>query len=43
VKSIYFLVLSRVRLDRAALDAQSLIVRQPGNRMATTLLSIREH
>lgn len=43
VKSSYFLVLSRIRLDRAALDAQSLILRQPNNRMATTLLSIREN
>jgi len=43
VKSSYFLVVSRIRLDRAALDAQSLILRQTNNRMVTTLLSIREN
>jgi general secretion pathway protein K len=38
VKSDHFLVLSRVRLDRAALDAQSLIIRNK----AVTLLWTRE-
>ena len=41
VKSSYFLVLSRVRLDRAALDAQALIARDAS--MRTTLVSIREN
>jgi general secretion pathway protein K len=40
VKSDYFLVDSRVRLDRAALDAQALL-RLEGNRVK--LLSIREN
>ena len=43
VKSNYFLVLSRVRLDRAALDAQALIRRVPGERQAVTLVWIQEH
>ena len=41
VKSSYFLVLSRVRLDRAALDAQALIYRDPS--LKTSLVSIREN
>jgi general secretion pathway protein K len=45
VKSNYFLVSSRIRLDRAALDAQALIERGVGdnNQVTTTLLSIREN
>jgi general secretion pathway protein K len=43
VRSSYFLVNTRVRLDRAALDAQALILRQSSNRMSTTLVSIREN
>lgn len=42
VKSSYFLILSRVRLDRAALDAQALIWRQ-SNSWITTLVWIREN
>lgn len=41
VKSSYFLVVSQIRLDRAALDAQALIRRDSG--LATTLVSIREN
>ncbi|MCU6497975.1 type II secretion system minor pseudopilin GspK [Rugamonas sp. A1-17] len=41
VKSRYFLAYSRVRLDRAALDAQSLLVRA-GNGI-TTVVWIREY
>ena len=41
VKSSYFLVFSRVRLDRAALDAQSLIYRDSS--LKTSLVSIREN
>ena len=40
VKSSYFLVASRVRLDRAALDAEALIKRSNNG---TTLVSIREN
>ena len=40
VKSDYFLVLSHVRLDRAALDAQSLVQRSP---QRTALLWTREN
>jgi len=40
VKSSYFLVASRIRLDRAALDAEALIRR---NNNGTTLVSIREN
>jgi general secretion pathway protein K len=44
VKSDYFLVLSRIRLDRAALDAQALIRRDGSYRTTkTTLVSIREN
>ncbi len=43
VKSSYFLVTSRVRLDRAALDAQALIKRQSSDRMTTTLAWLREN
>ena len=43
VKSSYFLVSSRVRLDRAALDAQALIKRQSSDRMTTTLVWLREN
>ena len=45
VKSNYFLVLSRIRLDRAALDTHALIERGVGdnNQVTTTLLSIREN
>ncbi|MES2074432.1 MAG: type II secretion system minor pseudopilin GspK [Pseudomonadota bacterium] len=41
-KSDYFLVRSRVRLDRAALDAEALIWRQPGL-LKTDVLWIREY
>ena len=41
VKSRYFLAVSRVRLDRAALDAQALIYRDAS--MNTCLVSIREN
>ena len=41
VKSRYFLAYSRVRLDRAALDAQSLLVR--ANNGITTVVWIREY
>ena len=41
-KSDYFLVRSRVRLDRAALDAEALIWRQPGQ-LKTDVLWIREY
>ena len=41
VKSSYFLAVSRVRLDRAALDAQALIYRDAS--MNTCLVSIREN
>jgi general secretion pathway protein K len=44
VKSDYFLVLSRIRLDRAALDAQALIRRDGSfGTTKTTLVSIREN
>jgi general secretion pathway protein K len=45
VKSNYFLVSSRIRLDRAVLDTQALIERGLGdsNQVTTTLLSIREN
>jgi len=41
VKSSYFLAYSRVRLDRAALDAQSLLVRAANG--ITTVVWIREY
>lgn len=40
--SSYFLANSRIRLDRAALDAESLIQRQSTGLMTITLISIRE-
>jgi general secretion pathway protein K len=43
VKSNYFLVLSRVRLDRAALDTQALVQRVPAMGMKTSLIWIREN
>jgi general secretion pathway protein K len=42
VKSNYFLVFSKVRLDRAALDAQSLLKRQDGT-FITSVVWIREN
>jgi general secretion pathway protein K len=42
IKSSYFLVESRVRLDRAALETQALIARD-GVRRTTTLVWIREN
>jgi general secretion pathway protein K len=42
VKSNYFLALSKVKLDRATLDAVSLLKRA-GNNGATTVLWIREN
>jgi general secretion pathway protein K len=41
VKSIYFLVHSRIRLDRAALDAESLIIAESGNQ--TSVLWVRQN
>jgi general secretion pathway protein K len=41
VRSEYFLVLSRVRLDRATLEAEALVERKAG--AAPVLLSIRQH
>lgn len=43
VKSGYFLVASKVRLDRAALDAVALIRRENGNNFLTTVSWIREY
>lgn len=43
VKSEYFLVLSRIRLDRAALDAEALINRKLGAGNETTLISVRQN
>jgi general secretion pathway protein K len=43
VKSNYFLVSTRVRLDRAALDAQALVLRRSVQGMPTTVVSIREN
>lgn len=42
VKTNYFLVFSRVRLDRAALDSQALIKRDPLN-FKTSLVWVREN
>jgi general secretion pathway protein K len=43
VQSSYFLVRSRVRLDRAALDAEALINRQPDGRKTTMLVWVRQN
>jgi general secretion pathway protein K len=43
VKSNYFLVYSRVRLDRAALDAEALINRGSDGRKLTTLVWVRQN
>ncbi|MES2264762.1 MAG: type II secretion system minor pseudopilin GspK [Pseudomonadota bacterium] len=43
MKSSYFLVQSRIRLDRAALDAEALIKRDPANAYKTTLVWVREN
>jgi general secretion pathway protein K len=43
VQSTYFLVRSRVRLDRAALDAEALINRQPDGRKTTMLVWVRQN
>lgn len=43
IKSNYFLVLSRVRLDRAALDAEALVVRGAKPPFATSVLWIRQN
>jgi general secretion pathway protein K len=43
VRSDYFLVLSRVRLDRANLDAQALIQRENGVNYKTDLVWIRQY
>lgn len=43
VKSEYFLVLSRVRLDRAALDAEALVHRKLSDNYKTTTLRVRQN
>ena len=43
VKSEYFLVLSRVRLDRAALDAEALINRKLAQGTPTSLVWVRQN
>ncbi|MES2741105.1 MAG: type II secretion system minor pseudopilin GspK [Pseudomonadota bacterium] len=43
VNSAYFLASSRVRLDRATLEAEALIYRNPQLQMQTTVLAIREY
>lgn len=43
IRSDYFLVLSRVRLDRANLDAQALIQRENGVNYKTDLVWIRQN
>jgi general secretion pathway protein K len=43
VQSNYFLVYSRVRLDRAALDAEALINRGTDGRKLTTLVWVRQN
>jgi general secretion pathway protein K len=43
VKSNYFLVRSRVRLDRAALDAEALIHRQSDGRRTTVIEWVRQN
>ena len=42
LKSEYFLVNSRIRLDRAALDAQALVNRQTGPGAVTTTVWVRQ-
>ena len=43
VKSKYFLVRSRIRLDRAALNAEALVYREPGLRHTTSVLWVRQN
>jgi general secretion pathway protein K len=43
IKSSYFLVRSRIRLDRAALNAEALMYREPGMRHATSVLWVRQN
>ena len=43
VKSQYFLTVIRVRLDRAALDAQALVWREPNPARTTSLVWLREN
>ncbi|MNK47090.1 General secretion pathway protein K [compost metagenome] len=43
VKSQYFLTVIRVRLDRAALDAQALVWREPNPQRTTSLVWLREN
>ncbi|MET3131815.1 general secretion pathway protein K [Oxalobacteraceae bacterium GrIS 1.11] len=43
IKSSYFLAMSRIRLDRAALDSMALIWRQNNPQMTTSVLWIREN
>lgn len=43
VKSEYFLVQSKIRLDRANLDAEALVERKLGSGIAPTVLSIRQN
>jgi general secretion pathway protein K len=43
VTSEYFLVLSRIRLDRAALDAQALVNRKLGPGARTTTVWVRQN
>lgn len=43
VKSEYFLVQSKIRLDRANLDAEALVERRLGHGLAPTVLSIRQN
>ena len=43
VKSEYFLVISRVRLDRAALDAEALVHRRLSDEFKTTTIWVRQN
>ena len=43
VKSEFFLVQSRIRLDRANLDAEALVERKPGDGFTTTVVSVRQN
>jgi general secretion pathway protein K len=43
IKSTYFLVQSRIRLDRAALDAEALVQRQLNAQISTHVLWIRQN
>ena len=43
VTSEYFLVLSRVRLDRAALDAEALVNRKLDDQVRTTTVWVRQN